>query len=578
MSLRTRAILLLVGTTLATLLAFAAIARWVVVRGFSDIETADAAERLERISSALEADLDGRLGTAREIATASDTTELMRGERERLAVWREAPEMLDRLDIDGLVLVDPFGRVVHRIERDASPLPPALVAMLRDNTLRLPDTGRDDVRAVISTGDGLAVVVAHEIPGRELPLGVAITVREVDDAFLSRLVERSFVPMRLSPYAGRSGLVRSPFGPDGVAVTEDGDWVRATGNLVDGVGRYVIAMSAEVPRDISAAGRTASTRLFLLILASTLLTGTFILLWFERRILSRMARLTSLVTRSDATQRPRVSLDGDDELARLADRIERTLTSLETAQEELRDTNAELAIANELKDDFVSMVSHEFRTPLTSIRGYADTILRYGDDIDPAKRRAFTERIGVQSVALTHMVDDLLTLSQVRRGTVRHEPEHLAVRAVVSRLLDDLSPDDVEVTADHDVAVFADPEHVRRILTNLVDNAGKYGQGPITVSTRVAGEDVEVRVRDHGPGVDSAFVPALFDRFTQASVGLQRTAKGVGLGLSIVRTLAELNGGTVWYEDGDPGAVFVVRLPRGDIRATARPVSPVRVG
>ena len=155
------------------------------------------------------------------------------------------------------------------------------------------------------------------------------------------------------------------------------------------------------------------------------------------------------------------------------------------------------------------------------------------------------------------------TLSQVRRGTIRHEPEHVELAVLLDGVRTDLGAEgSVELDVADRLAVYADRDHVRRILINYLENARKYGEPPITVTVRAVGDVIEIRVRDHGPGVDPEFVPALYDRFTQASMGLQRTAKGVGLGLSIVRTLAELNSGEAWYEHADPGAAFCLRLPR----------------
>lgn len=570
MSLRARVILLIVATVVLGSVLFAVIAQRVVVAGFADLEAADAAERLDRVAAALDADLEARLTTAREVATSQDAAMLLRGERTHLADWRETPEMLARNDLDAMVFVDPMGQMVHLIERDG-PLPPGMLGVLTDNQLRLPEAGRQDVRGIVAAGGGLAAVVAHEVPGRDLPLGVAITVRRIDGAYVARLQQRSFLTFDLWAHQNREGIALAPFIPEGVEAVETSDTVRASGRIVDPVGRYLLTVATDVPRAISAVGREASQRLLVLIVLASVLIGAVTVWWFEHRVLSRLTRLGALVSSSDRVDRRPVRLEGDDELAQLAIRIERTLTSLEHAQEELRDTNAELAIANELKDDFVSMVSHEFRTPLTSIRGYADTILRYGDDLDPEKRRTFVVRIAAQTVTLTGMVDDLLTLSQVRRGTMRHEPEDVPVREVIGRALVDLQLDDVVVDIDDGAVVEADRDHVRRILTNYIENAAKYGDAPIEVTSRLVDGAVELRVRDHGPGVPEEFVPALFDRFTQASVGLQRTSRGVGLGLSIVHTLAELNGGRAWYEDGDPGAVFVVSLPAASAVEIAEP-------
>lgn len=566
MSLRTRAFLVVGAAVLLSLVTFGWIAQSVVVAGFADLERADAAERLQRITSALDTDLESQLAVTRSYAGQPDAALVLRGLREGLYPWRATPQALRDARIDALLFLDGLGRPVLTVT-DGHPLPGVLERRLRDNSLRVSGTDERAVRGLVTSEAGVAAFVSHQVGSADgRPVGTVVSVRRVDDAYLERLSASAFVDATIEPVRDRGFLMApAPFSPAGIRAVEDGDVVHATAYLTDPVGWYTVEVTTEVPRAIAAAGREASVRLFLLILVTTLVAGGGLLWWFERRLLSRLARLTDLVTRSDGEDRPAVALDGHDELTSLAERIERTLTSLELAQAALRRTNDELAVASRMKDDFVSMVSHEFRTPLTSIRGYAETMLRHADALGPEKRGRFTERISAQSRVLERMVDDLLTLAQSRDGAVLAFPEDVPVAEVIEETVHDIGGT-LPVTADvdDDLAVTADRDHVRRILVNYVENARKYGDGPITIEARPTTAGVEIRVRDRGNGVPPEFVPALFDRFSQASVGTKRTARGVGLGLSIVRTLAEANGGTVWYEQGDPGAVFGLRLPAAD--------------
>jgi signal transduction histidine kinase len=571
-SLRARVVLLVSAAVLTALVVFGWIAQTIVVNGFADLEQADAAERLQRVTSAVQADLDGQLALTRSYARQPDAALLLRGIRQELYAWRGTPDALRAADLDALLFLDGLGRSVLQVT-DGRPLPGALEQRLRDNSLRVSGTGEPHVQGLVASQDGIAAFVTHQVTGTgsAVPLGTVVSVRRIDDDYLQRLADRSFVTATLFPVRDRGlRMAPAPLRPEGVHVDRAGEVVQATGFLPDPAGWYAVGVSADVPRAIAGAGREATFRLFLLILVTTIAVGAVVVVWFERRLVSRLARLAGLVARSDGADRPRVELDGDDELTDLADRIQRTLTSLEVAQAALRRTNAELAIANRMKDDFVAMVSHEFRTPLTAIRGYADTLRRYRDRIDDDKRDRFTERITVQTRALERMVDDLLTLAQSREGTVRALPEDVRLVDVVAEALELVEEGGaLTVDVDPDLVVFADPDHVRRIIVNYAENAGKYGATPIVVTAAATDTGVELRVRDHGDGVEPDFVPSLFERFSQASVGTQRTATGVGLGLSIVRTLAEANGGDVWHEPTSPGAVFVVRLPSGRRRKRA---------
>lgn len=565
MSLRTRALLLIVGAVAVAVVTFGWIAQTVVVDGFSDLERADAQERLQRVVSALEADLEAQLALTRSYAEDPAVARLATSAAPRPAAVLAGPDDLRTTQVDAVLVLDGLGRPVREVTT-GRPLPLDLERRLRDNTLRVSSTGEPHVRGLVSAESGVAAFVTHLIASLEggPPVGAVVTVRRFDDTYRARLAERSFVDAVLAPVRDRGlRMAPAPFDLEGIRTVSEGDLVHARGFLPDPAGWYAVEVTTEVPRAIAAAGRSAADRLLVMIVVTSVLVGTGVFVWFERRLLSRLARLTDLVARSESEHRPTVELTGDDELAQLARRIEDTLTTLELAQDTLRRTNAELAVASRMKDDFVSMVSHEFRTPLTAIRGYADTLQRYAARIDDDKRDAFTARIGAQTAVLERMVDDLLTLAQSREGTLRACPEPVRVADALAEALE-VVPHAAGVTVDvpADVVAVADPDHTRRILVNYVENARKYGAEPIVITATEAGGSVEVRVRDHGPGVDASFTPALFDRFSQASVGTQRTAKGVGLGLSIVRRLAEANGGDVWYEPATPGAVFGVRLPR----------------
>jgi signal transduction histidine kinase len=111
--------------------------------------------------------------------------------------------------------------------------------------------------------------------------------------------------------------------------------------------------------------------------------------------------------------------------------------------------------------------------------------------------------------------------------------------------------------------ISADRDHLQQILVNFVGNAFKYGEPPISIEAREAGDWIELVVCDQGEGVPESFVPKLFDKFAQAQTGSTRNAKGTGLGLSIVRGLARAQHGEAWYEPNRPhGSCFGLRLPR----------------
>ena len=247
-----------------------------------------------------------------------------------------------------------------------------------------------------------------------------------------------------------------------------------------------------------------------------------------------------------------------DELARAKAEVERSAGNLEAALEQLRAATA-------VKDEFLAMTNHELRTPLTTILGYAQTLGTRWHVLDDEQRREFVDHIGHQGKRLHALVEDLLTLSSAQAGALDIQARPMALRDAVGEAIaqNGLRAAGVRNECDQQIAVLADFDRLTQVLTNLISNALKYGDEPIIVSADSNGDGtVRVSVADSGDGVPERFVPHLFEKFSQASRGVSRTAEGTGLGLAIVQELVEAQGGTVWYERNEPsGARFCVLLP-----------------
>jgi len=168
---------------------------------------------------------------------------------------------------------------------------------------------------------------------------------------------------------------------------------------------------------------------------------------------------------------------------------------------------------------------------------------------------------------MSRLVDDLFTSASIEGGGLNTSPELVVLGEAIDRCLEVGAGDIASVAASYsrDLIVRVDPNHLGRILDNYVQNAFKYGEPPVRVEATRVGDMVEVRVLDHGPGVPPEFVSRLFGKFARADTPATKAKKGIGLGLSIVRGLAEANGGEARYEPNVPnGSCFVVELPAGD--------------
>lgn len=252
------------------------------------------------------------------------------------------------------------------------------------------------------------------------------------------------------------------------------------------------------------------------------------------------------------------------ELAALTDVA---LRRARVAQRE-REVADELAQANEAMREFVAIASHDLRTPISLVRGYASLMLTSWDAMADEEKRQHVAAIERQGSHLSRLVDDLLTISRLDANAVRPDVRAVPLTATLEEIIRDLGRED-DTTCDipADVKVCVDPEQFGRMIRNLVENAFAYGEPPVEITADVSDVNVTVRFRDHGPGVPAEFVPRLFDRFTRADTVKTREARGTGLGLSIVRGLATANGGDITYEQPatGPGACFVLRLPRESV-------------
>ncbi|MCK6590139.1 MAG: ATP-binding protein [Polyangiaceae bacterium] len=232
----------------------------------------------------------------------------------------------------------------------------------------------------------------------------------------------------------------------------------------------------------------------------------------------------------------------------------------------------ELRRLETLRRDFVANVSHELRTPIASIRATSET-LRGGALSDPEMAKEFVEIIDRNAQRLHRLVEDLLDLSKIEAKELDLKIEPLDARAEAQAVVDLLRhaaeqrKSHVTVEAPGGLWVKADPRALEQILTNLIDNAVKYGPPGTRVTVRARRspdrkDRVVFEVADDGPGIDAAHVPRLFERFYRVDTGRSRALGGTGLGLAIVKHLAEALGGEASVESAlGKGSVFRVDLP-----------------
>jgi signal transduction histidine kinase len=204
-----------------------------------------------------------------------------------------------------------------------------------------------------------------------------------------------------------------------------------------------------------------------------------------------------------------------------------------------------------IRRDFVANVSHELKTPLTAVNGFAETLL--DDDIQPEQRRRFIATIRDNAGRMQRIVDDLLDLSRIESGGWQPNVQRVDVHGVVDEVFESFGEaaraGGLTLRADiprESERLCADPTAFRQVVSNLVENAVRYTpSGSVTLRTRQGADGVWMDVLDTGIGIAPEHLPRIFERFYRVDAGRSRAQGGTGLGLAIVRHLVEAHGGRV---------------------------------
>ncbi|HEU4833798.1 MAG TPA: ATP-binding protein, partial [Pyrinomonadaceae bacterium] len=270
----------------------------------------------------------------------------------------------------------------------------------------------------------------------------------------------------------------------------------------------------------------------------------------ELRLMDLLARQTA-----DYLERKRVEGEREQLLAR---------------EHELRQTAEE---ANRLKDEFLAIMSHELRNPLNVILGYAELLLRMDEIKSASHLHRMADAVKRNAVAQSKLIRDLLDLSRLRSGKLELNRETVSPVASIENAIETVRMDaegksvDIKVEApDELLFVRADPVRLEQIIWNLLNNSVKFTPrgGLITVRLEEDNDEIVLTVSDNGQGIDSSFLPHIFEIFRQADPGTSRSQQGMGIGLAVVQQLVELHGGSVsaYSAGAGKGATFTIRLPR----------------
>ena len=308
-----------------------------------------------------------------------------------------------------------------------------------------------------------------------------------------------------------------------------------------------------------ARGWVAATVIMFVVLGAVVVWSNFV---FIQSIVAPISELTDLAHRiSDGGYGLQAVKCCDDEIGDLTDAI--------------NDMSVKICEAEKVQSEFISSVSHELRTPLTAITGWSETML-FDENITGDSRRGL-EIIGREAGRLTNMVSDLLEFTRIQDGRFKLTMELVDITAELEDALltygDLLKKENMklvyEVPEGEIPLINGDPERLRQVFLNILDNAAKYGKGGETVEVRLdcTGETVSISFRDHGPGIPENELSHVKEKFYKGSSHV----RGNGIGLSVCDEIVTRHGGTLTVENAEGGGARVtVTLPIGE----AQPLAP----
>lgn len=247
--------------------------------------------------------------------------------------------------------------------------------------------------------------------------------------------------------------------------------------------------------------------------------------------------------------RPIVNFTTPNEIIFLSKEFNKMVEKIKTTYKELEKNNQRLKQLDNFRANLIDTVSHEFRTPLMSIKGYTSRLLRQDVVIDKELQQESLKTIKRQAERLGRMVEDLLVIPDIETASIKIFPQEMNLKEIIDRILLSASHSTDRVFGldmpDNLPHLYADPDRVEQIFINLLENAIKYSDSEVKISVAELPNDIEISIENECETIEPQALKTLFDKFARLDSTTTRTTRGTGLGLFIVKGLVETMGGTI---------------------------------
>jgi sensor domain CHASE-containing protein/nitrogen-specific signal transduction histidine kinase len=585
MTLRRRTLLIVMVTLAALLVILYTVADAAFMTSILELERQDTRKNIEKVQNILENELAELDATTWDWAAWDDTYAFVEDGNEEYIKSNLVNGSFTTLRVNLMLFLNASdqivcGKAVELANETAVPIPEGIYEYLQpDSPLLQHDDVESYITGIFLLPEGPMLVAARPIltSEDEGPIrGVLIMGRYLDAAELERLAEVAHLPLDLhlltdEPLTPELHAVRPSLSTESpIAVHPLNEQTIAGYILVTDIyGNPALVIETEMPRAIYAQGQAAMRYFILFIMTVGLVFSVLMLVLLEHLVLAPVSQLStsvqSITARGNLSARlPRT---GKDEVLTLADNINSMLASLENSQQALRESEAKYRGKSEELDKFTYTVSHDLRSPLFTIQGFAELLL---NDLEANSReKARTDLAHI--ISATDKMDKLLTdtLELSRVGRVVNPLEDVPFGAIVQEALEQtagaLRTHQIEVSVAEDFpTVHVDRLRIGELLMNLISNSIKYrGDNPhprIEIGYRHEreGEETVFFVRDNGVGIDKSEQEKVFDLFYQ----VDKKSGGTGAGLAIAKRIIEVHGGRIWIEsEKGEGTTVCFSLP-----------------